>query len=148
MSEAIRNRKRDQLKARWPRTFDVVRELGCSLPNVEATTRYDGASVLKAYGVFMASLAMHASAGPNTLGVRADFEERARLLEDAPDIYYVTDYYRRHLVVLVRLSRVNRAILRELLTAAWRKAVERSRKGQAAVNKNSVCDAAWRIRSR
>ena len=92
MSEVIRNRKRGQIKVLWPGAFDVVKELGCSLPNVEATTRYDGSPVLKAHGVFMAGLAMHASAEPDTLVVRAGFEEREGLLEDAPDTYYITDY--------------------------------------------------------
>jgi hypothetical protein len=79
------------MKVRWPGAFDVVKELGCGLPNVEATTRYDGSPALKAHGVFMAGLAMHASAEPDTLVVLAEFEEREGLLEDAPDTDYVTD---------------------------------------------------------
>jgi len=118
------------MKVKWPGAFDVVKELGCSLPNVEATTRYDGAPVLKAHGVFMAGLAMHASAEPDTLVVRAAFEEREGLLEDAPDTYYVTDYYRRYPVVLVRLSLLNRGVLRELLARSWRMTVEKGRKGR------------------
>ena len=135
MSELIRNRKRGQMKVRLPSAFDVVKELGCSLPNVEATTRYDGSPVLKAHGMFMAGLAMHASAEPDTLVVRAEFEEREGLLEDAPDTYYVTDYYRRYPVVLVRLSLLNRAVLRELLTGSWRMTVEKRRKGRATLTK-------------
>jgi len=135
MSELIRNRKRGQMKVRLPSAFDVVKELGCSLPNVEATTRYDGSPVLKAHGVFMAGLAMHVSAEPDTLVVRAEFEEREGLLEDAPDTYYVTDYYRRYPVVLARLSLLNREVLRELLTGSWRLAVERRRKGRSTLKK-------------
>ena len=135
MSEVTRNRKLGQMKIRWPRAFDVVRELGCSLPNVEATTRYDGSPVLKAHGMFMAGLAMHASAEPDTLVVRAEFEEREGLLEDAPDTYYVTDYYRRYPVVLVRLSLLNRGVLRELLARSWRMTVEKGRKGRATLTK-------------
>ena len=135
MSELIRNRKRGQMKVRLPGAFDVVKELGCSLPNVEATTRYDGSPVLKAHGVFMAGLAMHASAEPDTLVVRAEFEEREGLLEDAPDTYYVTDYYRRYPVVLVRLSLLNRDVLRELLARSWRMTVEKRRKGRATLTK-------------
>ena len=128
------------MKVTWPGAFDVVRELGCSLPNVEATIRYDGSPVLKAHGVFMAGLAMHASAEPGTLVVRAEFEEREGLLEDAPDTYYVTDYYRRYPVVLVRLSLLNRDVLRELLTGSWRMTVGKRRKGRAALNENAGCD--------
>jgi len=40
-----------------PDSLDVVRDVGCTLPNVEATTKYDGAPVLKVHGVFMAGLA-------------------------------------------------------------------------------------------
>ena len=66
--------------------------MGLALPDVEAATRYDGSPVLKAGGCFMAGLATHASAEPDTLVVRVGFEERAYLLEDAPDTYYLTDY--------------------------------------------------------
>jgi hypothetical protein len=116
------------MKARWPDAFDIVKELGCSLPNVEATTKYDGSPVLKVRGVFMAGLAMHASAEPDTLVVRAELEDREGLLEDAPDTYYVTDYYRRYPVVLARLSLLNRDVLRELLTGSWRMTVAKRRK--------------------
>ena len=76
---------------------------------------------------------MHASAEPDTLVVRAEFEEREGLLEDAPDTYYVTDYYRPYPVVLVRLSLLNRDVLRELLTGSWRMTVEKRRKGRATL---------------
>jgi hypothetical protein len=123
------------MTVRWPGAFDVVWELGCSLPNVEVGTRYDGALVLKAHGVFMAGVAMHASAEPDTLVVRAESEEREGLLEDAPDTYYITDHYRRYPVVLVRLSLLNREVLRELLTGSWRMTVERRRTGRATLTK-------------
>jgi len=118
------------MKARWPATFDIVKELGCSLPNVEATTRYDWAPVPKVHGVFMAGLAMHASAEPNTLVVRTEFEEREGLLEDAPETYYVTDFYRRYPLVLVRLSLLKREALRELLAGSWRMTAAKRRKGR------------------
>ncbi len=47
--------------ARKPPTdpFETVRAVGLTLPDVEATTRYDGSPVLKLYGCFMAGLATH-----------------------------------------------------------------------------------------
>jgi hypothetical protein len=123
------------MKTRWPDAFDIVKELGCSLPNVEATTRYDGSPVLKVHGIFMAGLAMHASAEPDTLVVRAEFEEREGLLEDAPETYYVTDYYRRYPVVLVRLSLLKREVLRELLAGSWRMTAAKRRKGRTTPTK-------------
>jgi hypothetical protein len=67
----------------------------------------------------------HASAEPATLVVRSGEEEREWLLADAPDTYYLTDYYRPHPVVLARLSHLNRAALRDLLSVSWRLAVGR-----------------------
>ena len=100
--------------------FDAVRTVGITLPNVEATTRYDGSPVLKLDGCFMAGLATHESAEPGTLVIRADVEERTYLLEDAPETYYLTDYYRKYPIVLVRLSRLHEDALLELLTMSWR----------------------------
>jgi hypothetical protein len=73
------------VRRRQPSAFDVVRTIGLTLPDVEAVTRYDGAPVLKVAGVFMAGLATHASAEPNTLVVRAELEDRASFVEEAPD---------------------------------------------------------------
>jgi hypothetical protein len=76
----------------------------------------------------MAGLATHPSAEPGTLVVRADLEERALLLEDAPETYYLTDYYRRYPLVLVRLSRIERDALRDLLSISWRLTAEKAHK--------------------
>src|ERR671919_502467 len=68
-------------------TFATVQTVGVTLPDVEATTKYDGSPVLKVGGSFMAGLATHRSAEPETLVVRVGFEEREWLLEDAPETY-------------------------------------------------------------
>jgi len=52
--------------------------------------------------------------------VRVDFDDRAELLRAAPDIYYVTDHYVDYNSVLVRLSRVNTGVLRDLLGMAYK----------------------------
>jgi hypothetical protein len=114
--------------------FERVRTVGLTLPDVEATTKYDGSPVLKVGGSFMAGLATHRSAEPETLVVRADFEDRECLVQDAPEIYYLTDYYRRHPVVLARLSCIDRDALRDLLSVSWRLTLpkaSRLRSGQA-----------------
>ncbi len=108
------------------------------LPAVEATTRYDGAPVLKIAGVFMAGLATHRSAEPNTLVVRADLEERNVFIDDAPDTYYLTDYYRRYPLVLVRLERVSQEALRELLSSSHRLTVPKTRLPQRRHIQHSV----------
>ena len=100
--------------------FDAVRALGLLLPGVQTATKYDGSPVLKLGGCFMAGLATHASAEQDTLVVRVDLDDRELLLDEAPETYYVTDHYRPHPVVLVRLSQVDRDALRDLLMVSWR----------------------------
>ena len=102
--------------------------VGLALPDVEASTKYDGSPVLKVGGVFMAGLATHRSAEPQTLVVRIDLEERDCLLEDAPETYYLTDYYRNHPVVLVRLSHIDRDALRDVLSVSRRLTLPKARK--------------------
>lgn len=112
--------KRSSIKRAPADPFETVRAVGLTLPGVESTTKYDGSPVLKVHGCFMAGLATHRSAEPATLVVRSAFEDREWLLEDAPDTYYVTDYYRGFPIVLVRLSRIDRDALRDLLAVSWR----------------------------
>ena len=102
------------------KAFDRVKAVGLTLPNVEATIRYDGSPMLKVGGCFMAALASHPPAEPDTLVVRCGFEERAYLLEDAPETYYLPDYYKNYPIVLVRLSQVNEDALRDLLSVSRR----------------------------
>jgi hypothetical protein len=116
------------------KAFDRVRAVGLTLAGVEAAIRYDGAPVLRAEGVFVAGLAAHRSAEPETLVVRTEFEERDRLLEDAPETYYITDYYRPYPVVLVRLSRIDRDALHDLLSASHRLAAP-TRRPRAATGR-------------
>src|SRR5262245_32935049 len=49
--------------------FEAVRTVGLAMPGVEAVTRYDGSPALKAGGCFMAGVATHPSAEPETLVV-------------------------------------------------------------------------------
>jgi hypothetical protein len=120
--------KRRLARRKPPGTFGTVRTVGLTLPDVEATTKYDGSPVQKIGGAFMAGVATHHSAEPETLVVRVGLEERKCLLEDAPGTYYLTDYYRRHPVVLVRLSRIDRGALGDLLSMSWRLTLPKARK--------------------
>jgi hypothetical protein len=81
---------------------------------------------------FRRGLATHRSAEPETLVVRVGFDEREWMLEDAPETYYVTDYYRPYPVVLVRLRRIDRDALRDLLTVSRRLALAKTRKPRSA----------------
>jgi hypothetical protein len=109
--------------------FDTVRNIGLALPGVEESTAY-GLPALKIHGKFLAGVPANRSAEPASLVVRVDFDDRAELLAADPDVYYVTDHYVGYSAVLVRLSRVDPGVLRDLLGMAYkfvtRNAVSRS----------------------
>ena len=107
--------------------FDRVAAVGLGLPGVELATKYDGSPVLKVGGCFMAGLAMHPSAEPDTLVVRTRLEDRTYLLDEAPQTYYVTDYYANHPVVLARLARLDRGALQDLLAVSRRLTLAKTR---------------------
>jgi hypothetical protein len=136
--------KRTPTKQTTADTFEVVRTIGLALPGVDAATKYDGSQVLKVDGSFMAGLATHPSAEPDTLVVRSRLEERDWLLEDAPDTYYLTDYYRRHPVVLVRLSRIDRDALRDVLSVSWRLTLPKTRKRSRSRSQSATMRAPLR----
>src|SRR5712692_7860257 len=79
--------------------FETVRKIGLALPGVEESTAY-GSPALKVHGKLLACVPAHRSAEPGSLVIRVDFEDRAELL--------------------VRLSRVNRDVLRDLLGMAYK----------------------------
>jgi hypothetical protein len=100
-------------------TFETVRSIGLALPDVEEGTMY-GVPALKLRGRLLACMTSHKSAEPNSLAVRLSFEQRDAMIADAPDTYYLRPHYVTYPVVLVRLSRIGREALRDLLQAAWR----------------------------
>jgi hypothetical protein len=99
--------------------FDTVRQLGLALPDVVDDTAY-GAPALKLGGKLLACIPTNKSAEANSIVVHIDLEHRAELLRQYPDIYYITDHYAPYPTVLVRLSKITRIDLRELLRDACR----------------------------
>ncbi len=94
--------------------FDTVRKIGLALSGVEQSTAY-GVPALKVRGKLLACVPVNRSAEPGSLAVRVDFDDRADLLAEQPDVYYVTGHYAPYNVVLVRLSRISPDVLRDLL---------------------------------
>jgi hypothetical protein len=106
-------------------TFDDVREIALSMPEVEETTAYGMPAFKAGKTRFVGRPVERSGVEPNTLGVRVSVEERDGLIASRPDIYYLTEHYAAHPAVLVRLSNIRRNQLRELLGTAWRFAMER-----------------------
>ena len=59
-----------------------------------------------------------------------DFAQRDALIAEAPDVFYLKEHYQGYPCVLVRLSRVNADVLRDLLGMSWKFLTEtRTHKG-------------------
>lgn len=99
-------------------TFDTVQEIGLSLPGVEKSVFF-GAPALKLHGELLACVPVNRAAEPDSFLVRVSFEDRAAMLAEDPNAYYLKDHYVNYTGILVRLSRVNRDILRDLLGMAY-----------------------------
>jgi hypothetical protein len=98
--------------------LDTVREIALALPDVEEATAW-GATGFKVGGRLMACQAIHSSAEDDSLMVRVDLPLRDELLAAEPDVYYVTPHYEPYPAVVVRLARVKRAALKQLLGTSW-----------------------------
>src|SRR4029453_17974835 len=72
--------------------FDAVRKIGLTFPGVEESTAY-GCPALKLKGKLLACMASHRSAEPASLVVCVSFLDRAALIAEAPEIYYVREHY-------------------------------------------------------
>ena len=99
--------------------FTAVEAIGRTLPDVEVTTSW-GQPSLKVRGRMFVCIASHKSAESNTLVVMMDFEDRDALIEDDPATYYLKEHYVNYPCVLVRLSRIRRDALRDLVIGAHR----------------------------
>ena len=101
-------------------TFDTVREIAERLAGTEVGAAY-GSPALRVNGRLYAAIAINKAAEPNSLAVfLADFEQRDALLAEDPDTYYVKPHYEAYPIVLVRLTRVTREALEDLLRGAHR----------------------------
>ena len=96
-------------------SFETVRQLAHRLPAVEDSTSY-GTPALKVRGKLFARLHQDGT----SLVLRADSLDRQILLQADPEAFYITDHYRKYPWILVRLARISRRSLPDLLERAWR----------------------------
>jgi hypothetical protein len=99
--------------------FETVRALAREIGGIEEGTMY-GVPAVKVRGKLLACIPSNRSAEPGSLVLRVGFEERAALLAEAPEVYYVTPHYEGYTAVLVRFSRIDVNGLRDLLLMARR----------------------------
>jgi hypothetical protein len=92
--------------------------MALALPGVEEGTAY-GSPALKLHGKLLACIPTNKQAEPGSLVVRVDFSQRDEMITAAPDTYYLKPHYEDYACVLVRLNRIHRDALRDLLRMAW-----------------------------
>lgn len=100
-------------------TFDTLRKIANKLPGVEDGAAF-GKQALKVDGKLLACVPSHKSAEPDSLALPIDPDDRAELIAAAPEVYYAPEHYLSYPMVLVRLSRVDPGVLRDLLGMAHR----------------------------
>jgi len=99
-------------------TWATVRQMGLKLPDVEVGTAYRSPA-LKVRGKWFAVIPTHRSAEPRSLAVSIPFHDRDELIAAEPDTFYLKEHYVSSQCVLIRLDRVHRDALKDLLLMAW-----------------------------
>lgn len=117
MSAAKPARRKPRAKAGVD--YETVRALALALPDVVETSTY-GAMAFKARGKLLACKAINRSAEPDTLMLRVGAAERDRLLGAMAEACYLTPHYEANESVLVRMQKVDRKALQDLLGLAWK----------------------------
>lgn len=98
--------------------FAVVRSIGTALPDVKDASGALGLA-LRFKGKLLACKAVHRSAEPDSLMIRIGLQRREAMLAEDAETYYLTGHYKPYPVILVRLPRITRSALKELLAESW-----------------------------
>ena len=96
-------------------TFQTVAAVACKLPEVEISKSY-GTPALKVRGKLMARLHQDGE----SLVLRTELLDRQILMQADPETFYITEHYQNYPLVLIRLSKVSRSALPDLMERAWR----------------------------
>ena len=99
-------------------TWASVRQMGLELSGAEEGTAY-GSPALKVRGKWFAVIPTNRSAEPRSVAFRISFRDRDELIAADPETFYLKDHYVSSPCVLVRLDRVHRDALKDLLLMAW-----------------------------
>ena len=100
---------------------DQLRALFLSYPGVTEAPSY-GTPGFRVRKKLLARL--HQSERAVVLSV-ADVDAQQALVAMKPAVFYVTDHYEGHGMVLARLSRAPKGLIREVFEAAWRRHASR-----------------------
>ena len=93
---------------------DKVRQLALAMPSVHERLCYGTPAFYAKRKLFARLLA-----DGDSVVVKIDYADRDRRMEADPSTFFITDHYLNHPMMIVRLSSVDVADLRELLGDAW-----------------------------
>jgi hypothetical protein len=110
-----RARKQDKATEQGPVTFDTVREIARELPGAVEGTSYGTPAFKVGKNLFVRQ---HQDG--ESLVVKIDHDQRSMRIKADPETFYITDHYLNYPWILVRLAKVEREDLRELLGDAWK----------------------------
>jgi len=105
-------------------TYDSVRKLALTLPNVEESTSY-GTPALKVKGKLF--VRWRTEDDPDTIALKMPIEQRDEMISTDPETYFITDHYRNYPWILVRLSKVHPDALPELVQIGYSNALPAKR---------------------
>lgn len=112
------------MKRRRSITYDTIRRMALTLPNVEESTSY-GTPALKVKGKLF--IRWRTEDDADTIALKMPFDQREELMTADPESYFITDHYRNYPCVLVRLSKVPPDALHELIQIGYREALPKRR---------------------
>ena len=102
-------------------TFEKVKKIAFAMPCVEESTSY-GTPALKVRGKLMARM----KEDGETLVLRVTWEEQERFLMLYADAYFLTEHYRGHPWVLLRLTVATPTLVKASITHAWYQSAPKS----------------------
>ena len=97
-------------------SFDTVRQIAETLPGAEESTSYRTPAFKLKKKLFVRQ---HQDGESLVIGI--DLDAREEMMSAAPEKFYITDHYLNYPYMLVRMSKVSRDELRDLLIGAWRR---------------------------
>ena len=118
-------RKRDSQPGESPVTFDTVRSIARELPGAVESTSYGTPAFKVGKNLFVRQ---HQDG--ESLVIKIDRDQRLMRMKADPETFYITDHYLNYPYMLVRLAKVDREDLRELLEDAWELSTPKSLRGE------------------
>src|SRR5580704_6836061 len=107
------------------RRYQALCKLASEYPGVELSTSYRTPSI-KVKGKFLGRLRTEAE---GAFAIRCDFLDRQILMQANPAAFFITDHYLNYPAVLVRLDKVGKRELADLVERAWQMVATPALKG-------------------